>query len=330
MNNTTEQQESINRLIIHALAILYGLEMTTVVIYNILLIVSIMKTKTLRVQENMYLIHLLCWDFISGCNGLISLCLWYSQPNLCLVSCVIRHSSGGGTLAALSLAMMEKYTKICHPFHYVRIFSKWNSVAMMVVCDIIAVIFFISVNINSNLVEARLNRYCICANTNGGPLQVVSYAFSMIVVVCNALMSVSIVREAHKHRRQIQVQAASVRATQQKQHLSRGKLLSFLSLFTFTSFIPTACIYIYTHVNGSITHREDLNFLIGLVSYIVVGCNNWIDPLAFYIVTPALQNALKKTLRCTWFAIVLSFGYFDHGRNNIRRMWQVPENLQCL
>ena len=301
MNNSTEtaQNDSTSNMesMVYFLSAIYGLEMATAVGTNLLIIVLVLNTKQLWTQENLFMCHLLCCDLIIGFLGFTALCLWHLYPSMCGVSCALYYASCDLVFFALFFAMAEKYGKICHPFHYATVFTTKRCIVMVLLGDTIAV-FMNTVNLFSPVSgpggENIFDEYCACHKLTLTVYHFPVLSFVVIIFVCIACMVFRILKEAQRHRRQIAAQAAEIQTT--SQNISRAKLLSFLSLFTFTCFIPLNVMFLGNIMNES-THVNDDEFVLNLVICFIVGLNTITDPLALLIVHPALRKAL--TTCCT-------------------------------
>ena len=346
MNSTSDAQDTnqtVRYIQYTSAAFMLAVAVTNVTL-NLAIMVTILRTRILRTKENTLIVHLLFWDVVTGITTFFIVYTWgvYSTDVLhilCQVCCYITQVCGIATFCALSLALCEKYVKICHPFHYDILFAKKRVIITLAVINICCVILpaikrwgeDIKDDCNCFLVQ----HYLVFGLISG---------ICLLILVINILMMASIFHEARRHRKQIaeqnvavyhqqQLQEQQLREPhqqhnqtpqqQQQQHqqhqlhqqqqeqeqqhrqrtFSRAKLLSLLSLVNFTIYFFLVTAFVIFRFDF-LTGRNKVQIYISVVC-VPLALNTLIDPLAFITVTPELKRALRAScsarchLKCT-------------------------------
>ena len=316
MNNSTLQPIGIynhrppcSDVVSKLITVLLSTVSLTAVIGNFLVIISFVKTPSLRTSTNYYIVNMAVSDLLCACfnwplyatEGMLTRRVFITEPVasvVCKLGMYFRGISQVVSVLSLVLIAADRYVAILFPLK-MRILGQGKLRLILLLSTwIIPLIYGLPYFLYTNVVEVENQKFCRVvwsksahAIFNAGGF-VIFYSAPLIAMVILYSRIVKSLRNRPNFDDKMQVQRINNR--RQKQHQKITKILISIAAAFFVCWTPL-CIYLSLKMfHPTLFVKDRYILLVGLFFYVFPSFSTAINPVILFLFSSNYRQALKS------------------------------------
>ena len=266
----------------------------------IFLLVVLVKSSSLRIMDNCFLINLLSWDLLMTISATFNAVVWNLPAfgtDIVLTLCKTITTFGNwvaiGQATGFLMFVSDKAMKIWKPFHHERLLGRKTVVMSLTVNQISACLYII---ISDQFYTWNLDTQCTPMNTFSRGFLFAVFSIGVAFVSSLLMLNLKILHVAHQHKKQIMVQTAAdpQNREQNKDTRTVAKVFAMMSLFSFLSYLPLTIILLTQSLD--VTLSDESVSIIIFVGYFVWMLNAIADPIAILAFRTDVRKAARNII----------------------------------